>query len=61
MKQKLVLEKAHFNDHLDWVEEEDQLEVMEEKNEESPWEFAIERGAEQASNDYNWEDDEEWE
>jgi hypothetical protein len=63
MRQKLVLEKAHFDDHLG-VEEEDLIEVMEDKaDDEAPWELAFEKGIEQADNDMiaDWEDEDEWE
>jgi hypothetical protein len=63
MRQKLLLEKAHFVDHLS-VEEEDLIEVMEDKaDDEAPWELAFEKGVEQADNDMiaDWEDEEEWE
>lgn len=61
IKQKLVLaEQAHFGDHLG-VEEEDPIEVMEEKeDEESPWEVAFEKGVEMADDEMidSWNEDE---
>ncbi len=64
MKQKLVLvEQAHFNDHLG-VEEEDQIEIMEDKADDAaPWEIAFEKGVELADNEMvdAWEDEDEFE
>ncbi len=61
MKQNLVLaEQAHFVDHLG-VEEEDPIEIMEEKaDEESPWEVAFEKGVEMADDEMieSWTEDE---
>ncbi len=60
MKQNLVIESAHFDDHL-LVEEEDQIEIMEDKlDEESPWEVAFEKGAEMADDEMisSWTEDE---
>ncbi len=63
MRQKLLLEKAPFVDHLTSVEEED-LDVMEDKlDDAAPWELAFERGVEQADNDMvsDWKDEDEFE
>ena len=63
MRQKLLLEKAHFDDHLS-VEEEDLVEVMEDKaDDEAPWEMAFEKGVEQADNDMisDWSNEDEFE
>ena len=64
MKQKLVLlDQAHFGDHLG-VEEEDQIEIMEDKaDDEAPWEFAFEKGVEAADDEImnSWEDEDEFE
>ena len=61
MRAKLVLlEKAHFDEHPNWVEEEDE-EIMEDKlDEESPLEVAFERGVDQANNEMidSWAEDE---
>jgi len=64
MKQKLVLEVAHFNDHPNWMEEEDEIEVMEDKlDDAAPWELAFEQGVEAANKDMvdDWSDEEEFE
>ena len=64
MKQKLVLEKAPFGDHPDWVEEEDEIELMEDKlDDEAPWELAFERGVELADDEMinGWKDEDELE
>ncbi len=63
MRQKLLLEKAPFVDHLSSVEEED-LEVMEDKlDDEAPWELAFEKGVEQADNEMieDWKNEDEYE
>jgi len=63
MRQRLVLEQAHFFDHLG-VEEEDEVDVMEDKaDDEAPWELAFEKGVELADNEMidSWKDEEEWE
>ncbi len=63
MKQKLLLEIAPFVDHLG-VEEEDQIELMEDKlDDEAPWELAFQRGVELADNEMveEWSDEEEFE
>jgi hypothetical protein len=63
MKQKLLLEQAPFVDHLG-VEEEDQIELMEDKlDDEAPWELAFQRGVELADNEMveEWSDEEEFE
>ncbi len=64
MKQKLVLlDQAHFVDHLG-VEEEDQIEIMEDKaDDEAPWEVAFEKGVAQADDDMvnSWVDEDEFE
>ncbi len=64
MKQKLVLERAHFNDHPGWVQEEDDIEMVEDKlDDEAPWELAFEQGVEQADKEMidGWEDEDEFE
>jgi len=61
MKQKLVLETAHFNDHLMVEEEDEKIELMEDKlDEESPWEVAFEKGVEMADDEMidSWNEDE---
>ena len=64
MKQKLVLvEQAHFVDHLG-VEEEDQIEIMEDKADDvAPWELAFEKGVELADKEMvdSWQDEDEFE
>jgi len=64
MKQKLVLvEQAHFVDHLG-VEEEDQIEIMEDKADDvAPWELAFEKGVELADKEMvdAWVDEDEFE
>jgi len=63
MKQKLVIEKAHFNDRLE-AEEADEIEVMEDKlDDEAPWELAFEHGVQLADDEMvdGWEDEEEFE
>lgn len=63
MKQNLLLEKAHFVDHLS-VEEEDEIELMEDKlDDEAPWELAFQRGVELADNEMvdDWADEDEFE
>jgi len=55
MRQKLVFEQAHFDDRLDWVEEEE-LDQMDSR---SAWEMAFERGVEMANNEIDWYDDDE--
>ncbi len=64
MKQKLLFaEQAHFVDHLG-VEEEDQIEIMEDKaDDEAPWEFAFEKGVEAADDETvnSWKDEDEFE
>ena len=64
MKQKLVFEKAHFGDHLNWVEEEDEIELMEDRmDDEAPWELAFEKGVELADKEMidGWDDEDEFE
>ncbi len=64
MKQKLVFERAHFNDHPVWVQEEDDIELVEEKiDDEAPWELAFEQGVEQADKEMieGWDDEDEFE
>ncbi|MEM3154424.1 MAG: hypothetical protein QW165_02530 [Candidatus Woesearchaeota archaeon] len=64
MKQKLVLvEQSHFGDHFG-VEEEDQIELMEDKADDAaPWEFAFEKGVELADDEIldSWEDEDDFE
>ena len=62
MRQKLILERAPFIDRF--AEEEDEVEVMEDKlNEATPWELAFERGVEQANKEMfdEWSDEDEFE
>ncbi len=58
MRQKLVFEKAPFNDHPSWMEEADEVEAKEERIDEDPLE-GFEIGAERANDEYVWEEEEE--
>jgi hypothetical protein len=63
MRQKLVLERAHFNDHLG-VEEADEIELIEDKlDDEAPWELAFEQGVQLADDEMinSWDDEDEFE
>ena len=64
LRQKLVFERAHFNEHPDWVQEEDEEIIMEDRlDEESHRELAFERGVDMANDEMidGWKDEDEFE
>ena len=60
MRQKLILQTP-FVDHLS-VEEEEEIELMDDRDDEAPWELAFERGVELADTEMvnEWDEEDEF-